>query len=256
MDRLLKHKLFWLILLLLAISGVLLYLFRSGNLLAQTILHLQESLKQGELIREHILAYGPLAPIIFIVLQVLQVILAPIPGEASGILGGYIFGTWPGFLYSSLGLTIGSWLAFVASRLFGDIFLARFKNTRVFNSFNHLVCRGDFVIPFILFILPGFPKDSLSYLLGLSIMPLPVFIFITAVGRMPGTLILSLQGAEVFAGNYLRLLLLLFISISISVPCYLWRQKILRWLTRRNNKIIHSEKNKPAENDLCEREND
>ncbi len=52
--------------------------------------------------------WGGLAPVIFIVLQALQVIIAPIPGEITGILGGYLFGEWLGLVYSTLGLTLGS----------------------------------------------------------------------------------------------------------------------------------------------------
>src|SRR6266436_1551977 len=52
--------------------------------------------------------WGILAPVIFIALQALQVIIAPIPGEVTGILGGYLFGQWIGLLYSTIGLTLGS----------------------------------------------------------------------------------------------------------------------------------------------------
>ena len=55
--------------------------------------------------------WGVLAPVIFIGLQALQVIISPIPGELTGILGGYLFGQWVGLLYSTIGLTLGSVVA-------------------------------------------------------------------------------------------------------------------------------------------------
>ena len=68
---------------------------------------------------------------------------------------------------------------------------------------------------------------SISYLLGMSGMSLPSFLFVTAIGRMPGTLILSLQGAEVYNGNYIRFIILLLLSLLVTLPCMLYRQKIL-----------------------------
>src|SRR5215469_11958743 len=56
--------------------------------------------------------WGVLAPVIFIGMQALQVVVAPIPGEITGILGGYLFGEWVGVLYSTIGLTVGSVAAF------------------------------------------------------------------------------------------------------------------------------------------------
>src|SRR5262249_30675816 len=56
--------------------------------------------------------WGVLAPVIFMGMQALQVIVAPIPGEVTGILGGYLFGEWVGLFYSTIGLTVGSVGAF------------------------------------------------------------------------------------------------------------------------------------------------
>ena len=58
--------------------------------------------------------WGVLAPVVFILLQALQVIISPIPGEATGILGGYLFGQGLGLLYSTIGLTVGSIFFFPA----------------------------------------------------------------------------------------------------------------------------------------------
>jgi len=235
-------KLLWQILIALgllgAICGILLAIIWDDAFLTQGLLNLQNALENGDRLRESILAYGPLAPIIFIVLQVLQVVFAPIPGEATGVLGGYLFGAWPGFLYSSIALTIGSGIAFAIGQLLSSAIKRRYKETKFYKRFNHLVYKGGFVIPFVLFLLPGFPKDSLSYLLGLSFMPFKVFLFIAGVARMPGTLMLSLQGAKVYEEAYVELLLLLLVSLAISVPCYLYRKKILAVLSQ-YNKVNH-----------------
>src|SRR3989339_1601611 len=61
-------------------------------------------------------SFGPLSVVIFIGLQILQVLVAPIPGEVNGFIGGYLYGPILGTLYSTIGLTIGSWLAFILPR--------------------------------------------------------------------------------------------------------------------------------------------
>ncbi len=185
--------------------------------------------------RDTIRSYGLLAPVVFIGLQILQVLVAPLPGEASGILGGYLFGAWIGFLYSTIGLTIGSGIAFAIGHFFRNLVLSRLAGRRLYRQFNHLICKGDFVVPFILFLIPGFPKDILAYFMGLSVMSARVFIFITTVARMPGTLMLSMQGAQVYEQRYLGFLLLLAISIAVSVPSYYFRKPILAKLERLNN---------------------
>jgi len=231
MKRQKARILFWGSFLLLVVFGLILYFFWDESLLSQAIFHLEDVMNNGTRARESILSHGFLAPLMFMALQILQVLFAPVPGEATGILGGYLFGAWPGFIYSSIALAAGSALAFIIGHLFADAFKNLFSQTKVYRKFNHLVFKGDFAIPFVLFLFPGFPKDSLSYLLGLSSMPFKVFIFIASIARMPGTLVLSFEGAQVYAENYLELLLLLIFSAIVTLPCILYRRQILKKLT-------------------------
>ena len=230
MTRFLKSRIFYLVLILAGIGAVALYAFQPDNIFGKALHYLQNSRQHGEQLREAILTKGVFAPLIFITIQILQVLIAPIPGEASGILGGYLFGALPSFVYSTIGLTIGSWLAFMVGRLLSDLVRRRLEHTALYRRFNHLVGKGDFIIPFVLFLLPGFPKDSLAYLLGMSHMPLPVFLFITVVGRIPGTLLLSFQGAEIYQGDYLKVVILLAISALIALPYAFYHKRILAWL--------------------------
>jgi len=222
---------FWLFFFLLVTSSLLLLMLWEETQLSQALFHVQDMMKNGTRLRESFLSFGYLAPPIFMFLQVMQVLFAPVPGEATGILGGYLFGAWTSFLYSSIALAAGSAIAFAIGHLFADAFRDRFNQTKVYRKFNHLVFKGDFVIPFVLFLFPGFPKDSLSYLLGLSSMPFKVFIFIATIARMPGTLVLSFEGAQVYEGNYVELLVLLIFSAIVTLPCYLYRKQILEKLT-------------------------
>jgi uncharacterized membrane protein YdjX (TVP38/TMEM64 family) len=237
MPRLSPRQTVLALVVILAVGVLVLFLSRD-DLLFRIIAQLRDFKAQSETLRAEILSYGTNAPLFFMAVQIFQVVFAPIPGEASGLVGGYLFGTWPCFVYSTIGLTIGSAIAFGGGRLLSSFFTEKFQHTRFYEKFNHLVNRGDYLIPFVLFIFPGFPKDSLSYLLGMSVMPFPVFMFVTTVGRMPGTLLLSANGAEAYNGDYLRLVVLLIFSAAMVVPPMIYRHKMLeilkRWRTGKN----------------------
>lgn len=237
MTNFFKRNLLYLAICLLCFAGLLFYIFQHDYLLYQTLFHLEQLMARGEQVREAILAHGGWAPLMFIGLQVLQVLFALIPSEASGALGGYLFGAGAGFVYSTIGVTVGSLIAFAIGRLFNNLVASRLHHTnKVYKQFNHLVQRGNFAIPFLLFLIPGIPKDIVSYMLGMSIMPLPVFFFVMTIGRMPGTFLLSLQGAEVYQGDFVRLVLLMMLTLLLVAPCYIYRQKILVRLERYNNR--------------------
>ena len=232
-------------LVVIIVIGLIVLILSRDDLFIQTMTQLKDIKAQSDLLRTEILAHGSSAPLFFIAVQIIQVVFAPIPGEASGLVGGYIFGTWSCFAYSTIGLTIGSAIAFGGGRLLSSYFTEKFQHTRFYEKFNVLVSRGDYLIPFVLFIIPGFPKDSLSYLLGMSAMPLPVFMFITTVGRMPGTLLLSAQGAEAYSGDYLRLAILIILSSLLVVPAMIHRHRLLtrlqEWQAKRKNLHDQSE---------------
>lgn len=183
-----------------------------------------------EEIRDWIMGYGMFAPLAFIALQAGQIILSPIPGEATGILGGFLFGRWEGLIYSTTGLSLGSWAAFLISRKFREFIKPWLLGSTTYERFERLVEHQGVFICFMLFIMPGFPKDFLCYLLGLSRMNWAVFFFISSVGRIPGTVMLSWQGAEIYSGNIAGLLVLLIITAVFAAPAWLYRDTIYKWM--------------------------
>ena len=177
-------------------------------------------------------AQGPLAPLAFILLQCLQVLIAPIPGEVTGILGGFLFGVAGGFLYSSVGLTMGCTLAFLLGRWLQHNFLGKFIRQELMERFAFLWSRTSALVAFLLFLVPGVPKDYLSYILGVTQFPLRAFVIIVAVARMPCTFILTLQGAEIYKGNYLVAASLWAVIILIALISFYYREKFYNWLKR------------------------
>jgi uncharacterized membrane protein YdjX (TVP38/TMEM64 family) len=187
-------------------------------------------------IRQFISSFGPSAPPIFMLIQLLQVVLAPVPGEATGFIGGYLFGVLPGFIYSSIGLTVGSWLNFIIGRFLGERYVRKLIPADQFEKIDGKVKRQGVILLFILFLFPGFPKDYLCLVLGLSTLPTKIFILLAGLGRMPGTFALSLQGAFLYEQNYVLLGILIGACLILALLCYAYRERIYLWVEKLDTK--------------------
>jgi uncharacterized membrane protein YdjX (TVP38/TMEM64 family) len=171
-------------------------------------------------------SFGPYSPLAFILLQVTQVVVAPIPGAPVGFLGGYLFGVKWGFMYSMMGLTLGSWLAFRIAGIFGRWFVKKFVSSKKLKKFDYLMKREGVILSFFLFLIPGFPKDALCYILGLTPMRSGIFLMISTIGRIPGTLIATLQGAKAYHHHYTIFFVLVGISVLITLVFYVYEEEI------------------------------
>jgi uncharacterized membrane protein YdjX (TVP38/TMEM64 family) len=187
-------------------------------------------------VEQFVSAFGSSAPLAFMAMQIIQVVLAPIPGEATGFIGGYLFGTIGGFIYSSVALAIGSWINFAIGRYLGKRFVRRWIPEDKWQRFDHLLKRQGIIVLLILFIFPGFPKDYLCLFLGITAIPLKAFLLIAAVGRMPGTLMLSLQGEFLFQRNYTVFTVVLGITAIVAFFGIRYRNRIYAWMEKLNGK--------------------
>ena len=181
--------------------------------------------------------WGVLAPVIFIGLQALQVIISPIPGELTGILGGYLFGQWIGLFYSTIGLTLGSVAAFAVGRWLGARYVRKLVSADIWHKMGFIVEAEGAILCFIIFLMPGLPKDVTCYLFGLSPMPFWVFAVVSTLGRIPGTWVLSAQGARTASGDYLQVVLLTAVVVAVALPLYYYRNRLVEWF---RGKHVHS----------------
>jgi uncharacterized membrane protein YdjX (TVP38/TMEM64 family) len=154
------------------------------------------------------------------------VVIAPIPGGAIEFLGGVMFGVKAGFIYSMIGLILGSWLAFSLARIFEKVAVEKFVSEKTRKKFDYLVEHEGVILSFILFLLPGFPKDALCYILGLTPMHLGIFLIISSIGRIPGTLIATLQGAKAFDHQYYTFGILLGASALVILVFYIYHEEV------------------------------
>jgi uncharacterized membrane protein YdjX (TVP38/TMEM64 family) len=188
-----------------------------------------------ELVRDFIMSFGVAAPAVFMTIQALQVVFVPVPGEATGFIGGYLFGAFNGFVYSSVALAIGSLINFGIGRFLGVRFVRKMIPADKFENFNAKLQRQGVIVLFLLFVFPGFPKDYLCMFLGLSTLSLKLFILIAAIGRMPGTLLLSLQGEFLYEQNYMILGIVAAGCAVLAVCAYRYRETLYLWIERLNH---------------------
>lgn len=179
-------------------------------------------------LRDSVVAWGWMAPLVFIGIQALQVIISPIPGEITGPVGGALFGTTWGVVYSTIGLTIGTLICFGLGRLWGEPLIRPWLSERHWNKMNFIVEAEGAIICLILYLVPGFPKDAISYLFGISPMPFWLFAVVSTVARIPGTWVSSYFGAHVAEQQYLYAIAFMAIVIALCLPLYYYRDRIIK----------------------------
>ncbi|MEW6348124.1 MAG: TVP38/TMEM64 family protein [Thermodesulfobacteriota bacterium] len=193
-----------------------------------------------EQLRAYLESWGVWAPAAFVGIQILQVVIAPIPGELSGAVGGFMFDAWPNVIYSTIGLTAGSVLAFLSARIVGQPLVNLVVTDAVMKKLKFLTERRGTMLALFLFTVPGFPKDILCYILGLSPMGFLTFVVVCAVGRIPGTIALSLSGSALYHGNWLLLGIVSVVTGASLLVAYLYRNRIELMLHRKRH-AVHEE---------------
>ncbi|MGA2526256.1 MAG: TVP38/TMEM64 family protein [Smithellaceae bacterium] len=175
----------------------------------------------------------PYDELIFILLQIIQVVAAPIPGELTGLIGGYLYGPFWGTVYSTIGLTIGSWLAFLLARFFGMPLIEKVVKRETIEKFDQFMEHQGILVSFLLFLIPGFPKDYLCYIMGVSSIPTWTFIIVVTAGRLFGTIMLSITGNIARNEQYVLLAVIVGVGIAIFIAAYYYHDKMLEMLKRK-----------------------
>jgi uncharacterized membrane protein YdjX (TVP38/TMEM64 family) len=119
--------------------------------------------------------------------------------------------------------------------ILGRPFVERFVKREVLERFNFLTTRTGTFICFVLFLFPGFPKDYLCYVLGLSRMKLSTFLIVAVIGRIPGTYLLTMQGATIRNEEYHTFAIFAFVSLAALGIAYLYRNQIFAWIKQRHD---------------------
>ena len=210
---------------LLALLAIVIWLVAADAAIIRFVVRLYQDKK---FLKETVRAWGVMAPLVFIAIQALQVIISPIPGEITGPVGGALFGTWLGLFYSTIGLTVGTLFCFWVGRKWGEPLVRPWLSEHHWNQMNFILEAEGAIICFILYLIPGFPKDIISYLFGISPMPFWLFAVVSTVARIPGTWVSSYFGAHVAEQQYLYAIAFMAIVIALCLPLYYYRDRIIK----------------------------
>ncbi|MCD7946962.1 MAG: VTT domain-containing protein [Oscillospiraceae bacterium] len=181
--------------------------------------------------------YAPYSHLIFFGIQLLSVILAPIPNNMIALAGAALFGVWPAFFLTFGAVLLGSMVVFSLARLIGQPFVQRFVSQKVSTRYLDLLHnkRGTFL--FLVFLFPFFPDDLICILAGLTdIKPLHFFL-ITLLARPWGLLVACLLGGSSLSLPVPAMVALCVCGVVLFVVCMKYadrlERKLLSWIRRK-----------------------
>lgn len=171
---------------------------------------------------------GFLGKLAFVGMVFFQVVLALIPGEPLEIGGGYAFGAVEGSVLTVVGTVFGSITVFCLVKKWGiklcEVFFSREKLLflKIFKNKK----RRD-IIAFLIFFLPGTPKDLATYFLGLTDITLPTVLFLSGIARLPSIISSTLGGDALGVKKYTTALIVFGVTLVISGIGFLIYEKII-----------------------------
>lgn len=199
-----------LILLALALASALIFIFFWKPLVS--------IVSDPQKFRDFIDSFGIWGRLVFVLMVVVQVIVAIIPGEPFEIAAGYMFGSFEGTILCLLGILIGSVIIFLLVRKFGVKLVEVFFSRDKINSLRFLnTSKKATTLCFIIMFIPGTPKDLLSYFAGLTKITLPSWIFISVFARVPSVLTSTVGGSLLGREKYLFAVITFAVTLIISI---------------------------------------
>lgn len=163
-----------------------------------------EFFKDPSRLRSELQSYGVVGELILVMIMCLQVILIFLPGEIVEIAAGYLYGSIGGLIICLLGSAMGSTLIYVFVQKYGMKFIHKFIDTDKFKEFHFLQNKEQLnILCFIVFFIPGTPKDLLTYFIPLTDMKLSTFLFITTIARIPSIITSTVGGNAIGVENYM-----------------------------------------------------
>lgn len=176
------------------------------------------------------------APLLIVGLQCLQVLLAPVPGQAVGLASGYLFGPVMGTLFSMIGLLLGSFLAMGLARKLGRPLVERLISPATLARLDGYAQKGGAWFFLVGFLMPFLPDDVLCFLAGLSPLPIPLLLFLSALGRLPGVAVSAMAGAGISRLSPTQLVMLALALAPLLIAAALWKDRLREgalWVLRR-----------------------
>jgi len=183
---------------------------------------------QRERLEAWLAQLGVWAPVGLVAVEVLQVLLAPVPGHVVGLAAGYLYGVWAGTALCMLGLMLGTGLAVWLARRLGRPLVERLVPAESLQRLERFVQRHGVRALLIIFLVPFLPDDAACLLAGLTTVPIRQVLVVALIGRMPGVLASALIGAQAQALSTGQIVALVAGSLGVLVLFWLFQERLER----------------------------
>ena len=216
----------------LAIMGLLVYLLWP---------YFHELFEPGGLERviDDVRAAGPVGFLILLGLQFIQIVVAFIPGEVTQMAAGLLYGPWIGALVILAGCALSSAFVYVVVKRLGSPFVQKMVPTKYLDKFRAFEETGKLnIIVFILFLIPGLPKDVFTYLVPLTDMPMRTFLVLSNVGRIPGIVVSTYAAAGLADGRVVESVIIFAVLAAVAIVGILLRDRIMDFFSRHRHKDV------------------
>jgi len=210
------------------VAGI--WLFSGGSIF--------EVFRSEEALRKQLAAWGVWAPLGFIFLNTVQVILAWIPGTFISIAAGYVFGLWTGFLLNITGIMIGSYLAFALARRFGRPLVYRLASPRAAAMLERVSGRGGARALVLIFLLPFLPSDAACLFAGLTPMRTSTFMWVQVISRPPAAFAAALTGAGLLDLPIWGWAVVVVLAVVLFVVWWRWGERVEDWVRDRATRLL------------------
>lgn len=200
---------------------------------------LLESMSDLRNVEFWLLQYKKQSALVYIGAQIIQIIVCVIPGQALQIAAGYLYGFWIGYGLSILGAFLGSVLVFYLARLLGyDAMHILFGERKITEMLAKINSKKGMMIVFIIFLIPGIPKDLCTYAAGLSEMHIKPFLILSLIGRTPGMMCSLAIGRQVMNGHYTSAIVIAVIVVICFILGLIFRDRVFKFFDKAYDKLI------------------
>lgn len=223
-----------LILLVIIVAGIpaFLYLKYGAELFSKD---------SAERVIDYLKANSSIAALLIICIQIVQVVICFLPGQPVQFAASYMFGVAKGFALSITGAVIGTVISFYLAKLLGnDAVNLFFGEEKVQNYKKKLDSGRGLLLAFLIYLIPGIPKDLVSYVAGISDMRFRPFLLVATVGRMPGMLGSLMLGHFFGRQDYRAMIIIAVIVAVILLICYIKRDALIGFLDDVEKKDMES----------------
>ena len=186
MNPRMKQALLWLLTIVL-LGGCVYALYATGFF---------QTLHSKEAMEAYIAQFSPWSHLMYFLIQLVSVVVAPIPSNITALVGAVMFGFWPAFLLTWAAVVVGSVIVFLLARVLGHQFVHQFVSEKVSNKYLDVIQRKRDVFLFLAFLFPFFPDDLLCILAGLTDLSWKRFLVLCLVARPWGLLVACAVGGS------------------------------------------------------------